>query len=140
MDDRRSDSDLILASALRAYVGGGYFNPAATIVDECRKIELPADLLAASARMNLGDVAESTFYIAELYAALTPRVANGELLFAVYARNSYMLAPYLFDEERCSDFEVQVHDELLAVIGYYSVPYGMAKEGMLRDFTGEDEF
>jgi hypothetical protein len=134
----RSDLDLVTESALRVGAGGGYFNPAEVVIGECPKIDLPVELLAASAQMNLGQISEPTFYVAELYAALTAKLTSGELLFAVYERNSYFLAPYLFDEERCSDFEVQVHDGLLTVVGYYAVPYDLAKEGLLREFTGED--
>jgi hypothetical protein len=122
------------ASVLSSYVGGGYFNPAATVTNECRQIRVSSDMQSSLTRMNLNNWSVPTYYITELYRALTSRVLDDEFLFAVYLRGKILLAPYIFNEERCADFEIQVHDDALTVLGYYAVPCELADEGLKRDF------
>jgi hypothetical protein len=133
MASRRSDSDLASALALGSYVGGGYFNPAETVAEQYRRLDLSVDIRSSLGPMNLDRSLEPTYYISRLYSLVSSRLADGELLFAVYFRRAFSLAPYIFSEERCAEFEIQVNEGGLAVTGYYSVPYGQAEEGLRRD-------
>lgn len=124
-----SDAEVLIASSIRAYVGGGYFNPVDDLIAAGRLIAQPTGL---DADVNLEIEQKSTYYFAQLYSYLTGELESGELLFALYTRRHMRLAPYIFDVERLSDFEWQASRGLLRTDGYYAVPYDLGDAALRR--------
>jgi hypothetical protein len=133
MSAHQSDRALTLASDLAPAIGGGYFNPVGDLAEVSRQLWIDHSSVSDVGQMNLEEAAAPTYVVTHLYLQLTAQLAPQELLFAVYERPSYMMAPYIYDPQRLSDFERQVADRILVRRCFYAVPHDLADQGLRRE-------
>jgi len=133
MEEMRSDQELVIASDAGPDVGGGYFNPPDQLLASCRLLDLGVfSTQMGSVRLRPGEA--PSYVLSALYKHLSSQLGSSEILFAVYQRSLFCMAPYIYSAERLSDFERQVACGSLSRAGFYAVPKDFANEGLRRDF------
>ena len=131
----RSDYEIMLSADDRAYVGDSYYNPVSELKSTAEVI--PIDESVANVRgLNLTGNSEPTYKISMLFRELSRSLGPSQVLFGLYDRGKYKMAPYIYDEERLFNFEEQVADGSISRIAYLAVDADHADEGLQRDFLG----
>ncbi len=131
----RSDYEIMLSAENRVYVGGDYYNPVSELKSTAQVIAV-AESVANVRGLNLTGDGEPTHKISLLFRELNRSLGHSQVLFGLYDRGKYEMAPYISDEERLFNFEEQVADGMIGRIAYLAVDADDADEGLMRDFTG----
>ncbi|MBF9127621.1 hypothetical protein I0C86_01205 [Plantactinospora sp. S1510] len=132
----RPDFEIMLAAETRVDFGGGYFNSARDLESVGEPIDI-GDLGTDLDGLNLSNEGEPTYRISKLFRELNRSLEPSKLLFGLYERGIYRLAPYIYDEERLFNFEEQVARGTLSRVAYFAVYRDIADEGLKRDFIPE---
>jgi hypothetical protein len=117
----------------RAVAGGNYFNPTADLIAVGRKLVVPETF--ETPRMNFEGRGQSTFYGCELFNVLASQLKAEEVMFGLYLRGYYNLAPLLTDATDLVTYEAQVQAGALVRAGYYTIGYEAAERGLASLFV-----
>jgi ribose 1,5-bisphosphokinase PhnN len=131
----RSDYEIMVSAEDGAHVGGGYYNPVSELKSTAETIVLH-ESVANTHGLNLTRNGKPTYKIALLFRELSRSLGPSQVLFGIYDRGRYRIAPYINDEERLFSFEEQVADGVISRIAYLAIDAEHADEGLMRDFLG----
>jgi hypothetical protein len=127
-----TDYELWRESNFRAFGGGSYFNPVAELVSGGRPLTIPSTFILN--RMNCSPSGGATKTAVSWFNELQSQLRGEEIMFGLYRRGKYQLAPLLADAVDLVTYEYQVRRGDLTRIGYYAVLEETAECGLARTF------
>jgi len=132
MDKLLTDHELWQQSNFRTFGGGSYFNPVAELVSGGRPLTIPN--VSILQLMNCSPSGEATIAASSCFQELRSHLRNEEIMFGLYRRGKYQLAPLLADAVDLVTYEYQVKLGDLTRIGWYAVLQETAERGLARIF------